>query len=68
MKNWSFGRKFLIFLFVGFFTIIAVRYFMTSRDVEGYDGETTMSKNQILNLEINGVIMNGKSFLKKLMK
>ncbi len=68
MKNWSFGRKFMILLFVGFFAIIAARYFMKSRDVEGYDGEMTSSKNEILNLEINGVIMNGKSFLKKLKK
>ncbi len=68
MKKWSFGRKFFIFLFVGFFAIVVARYFLSSKDIETSDGEMTMSKNQILNLEINGVIMNGKSFLKKLKK
>jgi protease IV len=58
----------MIFLFVGFFALVAVRYFMKDNAVDDYDGDVSISKNQILNLEINGVIMNGKSFLKKLKK
>lgn len=64
MSKWSFGRKFLVFLFVGFFAIAAFRYF--TRDKMDDEGEINTSKNEILNLEINGVIMNGKTFLKKL--
>ncbi len=58
----------MISLFVGFFALVAVRYFMKDNAVDDYDGDVSVSKNQILNLEINGVIMNGKSFLKKLKK
>ena len=69
MKNWSFGRKFLVFIFVGFFAIAAFRYFNKSKnsDFES-ESELSNSKNEILNLEINGVILNGKTFLKKLKK
>lgn len=68
MKNWSFGRKFLVFIFIGFFALVAVRYFWGPKDIEDYDGEMNLSNNHILNLEINGVIMNGKTFLKRLKK
>lgn len=68
VKNWSFGRKFFVVLFVGFFVLVMARYFMKDKNIDDYDGDISVSKNQILNLEINGVIMNGKSFLKKLKK
>jgi protease-4 len=53
-------------LFVGFFVIAAFRYF--TRDKVDDEAEINTSKNEILNLEINGVIMNGKTFLKRLKK
>lgn len=67
MKKWSFGRKFLVFVFVGFFALVAIRYFTKAKDDEVEYGVRS-SKNEILNLDINGVIINGKNFLKKLKK
>ncbi len=67
MKKWSFGRKFLVFMIVGFFALVVLRY-MTKTKVEQVEYGVSSSKNEILNLEINGVIINGKNFLKKLKK
>lgn len=68
MKKWSFGRKFLVFIFVGFFAIVAIRYFTRTTESDDSEYGINTSKNEILNLEINGVIMNGKVFLKRLKK
>ena len=64
MKPWSFRKKFvvgLILIFVGAFGY---------RSYTNYhrDEEDRVSKNEILNLEISGVIMNGKKFLAQLKK
>lgn len=67
MKKWSFGRKFLVFTIVGFFALVVLRYMTKTKEDDVEYGVKT-SKNEILNLDINGVIVNGKNFLKKLKK
>ena len=64
MKPWSFRKKFvvgLILIFVGAFGYRAWTEYKSSDDAR-------LSKNEILNLEISGVIMNGKKFLAQLKK
>lgn len=64
MKTWSFRKKFvlgLILLFLGIYIY---------RASTGYwaDDENRLSKNAILHLEVNGIILNGKKFLSHLKK
>lgn len=64
MKPWSFRKKFvfgLIFILIGIFSY---------RGYEAYQSEESrkVAKNEILHLEINGVILNGKKFLDYLKK
>ena len=64
MKPWSFRKKFvvgLILIFVGAFGYRTYTHYKN-------DEEDRLSKNEILNLEISGVIMNGKKFLAQLKK
>ncbi|MBC7465783.1 MAG: signal peptide peptidase SppA [Bdellovibrio sp.] len=64
MKSWSFRKKF----FVGLIFIIALiggYNYWTGRH---HREERVVSKNEILHLELNGVIMNGKKFLGQLKK
>lgn len=62
MKNWSFRKKF--FLGVIFLVAIISGYnFWTNRH---HREEKISSRNEILHLELNGVIMNGKKFLAQL--
>lgn len=63
MKQWSFGKKFFMALFL--FVIIVTGYRIWSGKSEN-SGDRIISKNEILHLEINGVIMNGKKFLDNL--
>ncbi len=63
MKQWSFGKKFFLALFL--FVIIVTGYRIWSGKSEN-SGDRIISKNEILHLEINGVIMNGKKFLDNL--
>jgi protease IV len=63
MKQWSFGKKFFLSLFL--FIIIITGYRIWSGKSEN-SGDRIISKNEILHLEINGVIMNGKKFLESL--
>jgi len=64
MSSWSFRKKFvlgLLILIVGVFVFKGYSNF-TNRE------EGALSRNEILHLEINGVIMNGKKFLSQLKK
>lgn len=62
MKNWSFRKKFVVGIIILLAGLFTYRHFK-NRD-ERY--EKPFSKNEILHLEINGVIMNGKRFLSQL--
>jgi protease IV len=64
MKPWSFRKKFVVGLVIIFVALVGYKA------VKSYykDDENRMSKNEILHLEINGVIMNGKKFLSQLKK
>ncbi|OFZ29009.1 MAG: signal peptide peptidase [Bdellovibrionales bacterium RIFCSPHIGHO2_01_FULL_40_29] len=64
MSKWSFRKKFfvgLVLFFVGF----GIYKYFTNKNEET---ERAFSKNEILHLEIHGVIMNGKKFLSNLKK
>lgn len=64
MKPWSFRKKFVVGL------VLVFGVFFTYRAVQSYikDENNRISNNEILHLEINGVIMNGKKFLGQLKK
>lgn len=64
MRPWSFRKKFvvgLILVFAGMFIYRAVTSYWA-------DEQNRVSRNEILHLEINGVILNGKKFLNLLQK
>lgn len=64
MRPWSFRKKFvigLILIFAGMFAYRAVSSYWA-------DEQNRISRNEILHLEINGVILNGKKFLTLLQK
>ena len=63
MKQWSFGKKFFLALFL--FVVVVTGYRIWAGRSEN-SGDRIISKNEILHLEINGVIMNGKKFLDNL--
>ncbi len=68
MKPWSFRKKFvfgLFFMIVGVLVYSGIRNY---RDSDRNEETKSFSKNEILHLEINGVIMNGKKFLSQLKK
>lgn len=65
MSKWSFGKKFFLVLFLVFAALVGYRWYAGNQDDEQ---RRIVSKNEILHLEINGVIMNGKKFLKNLKK
>jgi len=64
MRNMSFGKKFFLIIGVLFLVLIAYRLIAGSSD----QSSRMASKNEILHLEINGVIINGKKFLERLKK
>jgi protease-4 len=67
MKPWSFRKKFvfaLVFIFIGMMIYSGLKRYRESEDSD----KRVLSKNEILHLEINGVIMNGKKFLSQLKK
>lgn len=64
MKPWSFRKKFVVGLILIFAGIFAYRAFTSYWS----DEENRISKNDILHLEINGIILNGKKFLEQLKK
>ncbi len=64
MKPWSFRKKFavgLVLVLGGIFIYKIVNSYVKNED-------NRIAKNEILHLEINGVIMNGKKFLAQLKK
>ncbi len=63
MKQWSFGKKFFVILLICVIGLIGYRAWHGQSD--GESGRRH-SKNEILHLEINGIIMNGKKFLETL--
>jgi len=64
MKTWSFGKKFFAVLFLVIVGIVSYRFLFAEPD----ESKRSVSKNEILHLEIHGVIMNGKKFLESLKK
>lgn len=64
MKPWSFRKKFVAGLLIVFIGLVVFRSYRTYQD----DETARLSRNEILSLEINGVIMNGKKFLQALKK
>lgn len=68
MKPWSFRKKFvfgLVFIFIG---AMIFSGYQSYRKNSGNLDKRSLSKNEILHLEIRGVIMNGKKFLEQLKK
>lgn len=64
MKPWSFRKKFvigLVTLLIGAFVYNATTSYFKNEDHR-------ITRNEILHLEINGVILNGKKFLSQLKK
>lgn len=67
MKNMSFRKKIILSLFICFAAFLGYRGYKVITTFQDFDeGRLRTSKNEILHLEINGVIMNGKKFLKNL--
>lgn len=64
MNPWSFRKKFAVSLLVIFIVLVGYRIFKNAEE----DESKRVAKNEILNLEINGVILNGKKFLNHLKK
>ena len=64
MKPWSFRRKFVVGLVLVLLVVFGYRSFKDYKE----DEANRLSRNEILHLEINGVILNGKKFLKNLKK
>lgn len=63
MKQWSFGQKFFLVLIVFVVGFVGYRTWFAK---DNNETERSISKNEILHLEINGIIMNGKKFLQSL--
>lgn len=70
MKNMSLRKMIVLGLFIGFAAFLGFRGYklVTSPMMDDESGSLSLSKNEILHLEINGVIMNGKRFLHYLKK
>lgn len=64
MKQWSFRRKFVVGLILLIVVLGGYRSYQSYR----HDENNRLAQNEILALEINGVIMNGKKFLQALKK
>lgn len=68
MSNMSFRKKFVLGLFFCLAIFVVYRgYKVVTKGFSGEESSLSLSKkNEILHLEINGVIMNGKKFLENL--
>lgn len=68
MNKWSFGKKFFVFIIL-LVIVGAVMKIFTPSFVPSFEGrKRIIPQKEILHLEINGVIMNGKKFLANLKK
>ena len=63
-NKWSFGKKFFVFLILLVIVGAVARFYMPNWRSE----KALIKKNEILHLQIDGVIMNGKKFLHNLEK
>ena len=62
-------RKMIVLgLFIGFAVFLGYRSYKVLTIQDSEEGTLSLGKNEILHLEINGVIMNGKKFLSNLKK
>jgi protease-4 len=64
MKPWSFRKKFVVGLVLVLLVVFGYRTFKQYKE----DESNRIARNEILHLEISGVILNGKKFLKNLKK
>lgn len=64
MKPWSFRKKFVFGLVV---VIVGLLVYRGYKSMSG-ENSRSLTKNEILHLELHGVIMNGKKFLSSLKK
>lgn len=64
MNTWSFRKKFAAGLVIFFIGLVVYRSYKTYKE----DDTARLGRNEILSLEINGVIFNGKKFLHSLKK
>lgn len=63
-------KKIVLAAFIGFAIFLGYRGYKvaTTTMTDGEESSLSLNKNEILHLEINGVIMNGKKFLSNLKK
>lgn len=64
MKNWSFRKKFV----VGIVLVFAAVFIYRASTSYVNDEDNRLTRNEILHLEVNGVILNGNKFLAQLKK
>lgn len=61
------GRKIVFTLLIGIFLLVGYRIWTFKIDL-GQETEVTIRKESVLHLELHGIILNGKKFLKSLKK
>ncbi len=64
MKHWSFRKKFV----VGLVVLLGAIFIYKSTTSYFKNEDNRITRNEILHLEINGVILNGRKFLSQLKK
>ena len=64
MKHWSFRKKFV----VGIVLVFAAVFIYRASTSYVNDQDNRLTRNEILHLEVNGVILNGNKFLAQLKK
>lgn len=68
MSSWSFRKKFVFGIVIVFIGFVFYSGYQKFRERSENADKHSVSKNEILHLEIKGVIMNGKKFLDQLKK
>lgn len=68
MASWSFRKKFVFGIVIIFIAFLAYSGYQGYQRTSLHVDKRSLSKHEILHLEINGVIMNGKKFLDQLKK
>ncbi|AZZ38285.1 signal peptide peptidase SppA [Bdellovibrio sp. qaytius] len=64
----SLRKKIVLGAFIGFAIFLGYRGYKVATSTDSDETSLSLHKNEILHLEINGVIMNGKKFLSNLKK